>query len=91
MVTPGKLLSNGAMETWRRPGDSSKQYRGRDTPSNLGWEEIRDWFTKLRKGKKWKEKPGEVKGRDGKRRKAGARRLRWERNFSEAGFGGCSP
>ena len=36
----------------------------RDTPSNLGWEEIRDWFTKLRKGKKWKEKPGEVKGRD---------------------------
>lgn len=57
MVTPGKLLSNGAMETWRRPGDSSKECRGRDTPSNLRWEEIR-------KGKKWKEKPREIKGRD---------------------------
>lgn len=57
MVTLGKLLSNGAMETWRvvRAPRSGR----RDTPSNLGCEEIRDWLP--RQGRHWaqEEKPAE--------------------------------
>lgn len=66
---------------------------GRDTfQSGVG--EIRDWFTKPRKGREWKEKPAQKrKGEILRPEKIGGKQMKWggggERGgkTSEAGFG----
>lgn len=53
----------------------------------IGWEEIRDWFTKPRKGREWKENPAqERKGELLPQEKVGGKQMKWEA-ASEAGFG----
>lgn len=53
---------------------------GRDTPSNLGWEEIRDWFTKPRKGRGWREKPAQKRRGEsgGQADEMAGRPLKWQ-------------